>query len=485
MMEFYKIIKNLGNKTDRKYFLFLFVLVILLKLPTMSLDYYWDALTFASQAKYLSVNGLLSTPPGYMVHFPFFTWLLAINYKIFGESPILSHFIVAIFSFLGAYFTYLLGKFLYNEKIGIISSLLLFFSPIYFAISGQTLFDIPLTAMTIMTLYFALKKRFVLYIISASILVLTKEPGFLAIISLLFYLFIQKEKFRNILFHATPLLFLFIWEGWNWLKTGSFLLRSGTFAPYNGFFMILIKGISNIYQIFFWNYNWILSIFLFISLYQNFFNKKKIPIQAIPLFLIVLIYWILFTFAPIPLLPRYLLAVTPIFFIFSANSINFYFKNKVFLIFFIIIFLFISCYKFNWGLKGFIQDPIFHSNIFYSKTLTSITNGELSLDYVDNVEIESQAIQFVFKNYTNSFVVASWPFVDDASLKTNVGYHQWDKFNIKVLQPSKENISKVDLVIYESCCIPEDIENNLSKMKLIVKFEKNGKYVFIYKPIKT
>jgi predicted membrane-bound mannosyltransferase len=74
----------------------------------MSLDYHWDALTFAGQAKYLSVHGLLSTPPGYMVHLPFFTWVLAINYKLFGESPFLSHLIVAIFSFLGTYFTYLL-----------------------------------------------------------------------------------------------------------------------------------------------------------------------------------------------------------------------------------------------------------------------------------------------------------------------------------------------------------------------------------------
>ena len=483
-MKIYKILKNLGNKTDRIYFVFLFALVILLKLPTMNLDYYWDALTFAGQAKYLSINGLLTTPPGYMIHVPFFTWFLAINYKIFSESPFLSHFIIAIFSFLGAYFTYLLGKFLFNEKVGIISSLLLFFSPIYFAISGQVLFDVPLTAMTVITLYFALKKKLFLYLVSASILVLIKEPGFIAVISLLFYQFIKKEKCRNILYHAVPLLFLLIWETWTWLKTGSFLLGSGTFTPYQGFLFILVRGITNIYQIFFWNYNWILSIFLIITFSHHYFNKKKIPIQTIPLFLTGLIYWILFTFAPVPLLPRYLLAVAPIFFIFSAYSINFYFKNKVFVIFLIVAILFISCYRWNSGFKGIIQDPILHSKIFYPKSLTSIKNGELSLDYIDIVKLEDEALYYIFNNHPNSVVIASFPLTDDANLQVDVGYRQWKKFNITVLQSSKENIAKSDLIVYESCCIPDYVVNNTSRIELIKKFEKKGEYVFIYKPIK-
>jgi 4-amino-4-deoxy-L-arabinose transferase-like glycosyltransferase len=480
-MKFFKIVGKIGNKTDRIYFVFFLILIIFLKLPTMSLDYHWDEVIYASQAKYYSIHGLFSTPPGIIVHVPFFTWFLAINYRIFGESPFLSHFIVAIFSFIGVYFTYLLGKFLYNEKIGIMASLLLFFSPIYFAISGQVLFDVPLTAMTVVVFYFALRKKLISYLISACILVLIKEPGFLVILALLVYELFKKRNVRDILITGLPLLPLLLFGFWYWSQ--NLLNRNlAFFITQPNFIFIIKRFFANVYQVFIWNYYWILTLFILFELYRkNHFKKKLIAMFTNPIFLSVIFYILLFSFTTLFLLPRYLLPIYPFSFIFSAFSLNTLFKNKNQIILLIIILLFISCYKWNSGIKGFIQDPVFHSKLFYKNRLTSIANGELSLDYIDVVTIHTQAVDFVFKNYPNKTIVASYPLYENASLQINVGYKQWDKYNIKILFPSKKNIDKADLIIFYSLSWTDEMKNLLIGMKPIKTFRVNEQYIDIYK----
>jgi hypothetical protein len=480
-MKFFKIVGKIGNKTDRVCFVVFLILVILLKLPTMNLDYHWDEVLYASQAKYYSIHGLFSTPPGIIVHLPFFTWLLAINYRIFGESPFLSHFIVAIFSFIGVYFTYLLGKFLYNEKIGIMASLLLFFSPIYFAISGQVLFDVPLTAMTVVVFYFALRKKLIPYLISASILVLIKEPGFLVILALLVYEFFKKKEIRNILITGLPLIPLLLFGLWYWSQ--NLLTRNLAFFIIQPNFLFIIKRFfANVYQVSIWNYLWILSLFILLEFYrENHFKKKILTLFSNPMFLLVVFYIILFSFTTLFLLPRYLLPIYPFFFIFSAFSLNNLFKNKNQIILFVIICLFISCYSWNNGIKGFIQDPVFHSKIFYKNRLTSVANGEISLDYIDAVAVNTQTIDFIFKNYPNKTIVAAYPLYEDASLQTNVGYKQWNKYNIKILPPSKENINKSDLIIFSPLSWTNDNKNLLVGMKPMKTFRVNEQYIDIYK----
>lgn len=471
------MIKKLKNK-KWFYFVLLLMLVIFSKLPTMNLDYHWDAAFTASQAKYYSVYGFLSIPPGSIVHVPFFTLTLAATYKLFGESPFLSNFIVAIFSFIGSYFTYLLGEFLYNKKVGIIASLFLFFSPIYFSISGQAIFDVPLTAMTMATLYFGLRKKIFLYIISGSLLVLTKEPGGLTILALIIYQFFKKEKIYNIVIYAFPLFFLFIWIIWYWAHTGYFL-SPGAEVSHQSFLLKVELGMNNLYQIFFWNYNWILTIFiLFVFLKRKLFNKKMI--QFIPLVLTMVFYWIFFSFLFMPFLPRYLLPISPIFFIFSAFSINYIFKNKSWLISILIILLFISTYTWNLGIKGIIQDPLFHSNILFNKTLTSISNGELSLDYVYTLKAEKSAFEYIFSNYPNSSVIylakesAEYIFVNNSTSKIEIGYRH------DILLPTEENFKKSDILIYRLDCLGCSRAYNklLPNIKLLKTF---GKDIAVYK----
>jgi hypothetical protein len=470
--------------------LFFFLLIFSSKFFTLNLSYHWDETNYVYYAKYFSIYGFLSIPPRHDGHVPLFSWILAIFYRVFGESPFLSHLIVLSFSFLSLYFTFLFAKQLFNKEIGIIASILLFFSPIFFSISGQSLLDIPLVAFSMMTLYFFIKKNRLFYLLSAFCLVLTKEPGIILILALVVYKFFKKDKFFVTLFYMIPVLIFFVWETWYYTQTGYFggemknLLISHIF-PNNGLMSlstILKQFLAVIYQITFWNYEWILTFTIIFAVltHKKFFNSN-----VKFLLILILFYVIFFSFAP--LLPRYLLPIYPIFFIISAKSLYSMGKGR-WVIFIIIIILFISCYRWNWGLKGLIQDPVFHSTIFYPKIITSVRNGELSLDYMDIVELEKSACDFIFTNYKNSTMSSDFPFI----LTRNIGIidisdRQWIKNNITVLYPiNEENIKKSNLVVIESYSgwyneNEAKFSGILSKLEIIKKFEKNGKFLIIYK----
>ena len=463
-------------REDLKYVLFFLILVFLLKYPTFDLPYHWDETNYIYYGKWFSIHGFFSIPPNHRGHVPMFSWILALFYTIFNESAFVTHFVVAIFSFLSVYFTYLTGKFLFNKKVGLIASLFTFFSPIFFAISGQGLIDMSLVAFTMMTLYFGLKKKIILYLIFGSFLVLTKQPGFLLIVAFIFYKIINKEKIKDVILFSLPLIVLFGWLNWYKMQTGTY----GWGGILNeSLIFIAEKGIANLYQIFIWNYQWILTIFLVL-----FFRHYKFDKNITPLILVSLFYFITFSFGP--MLPRYILPIYPIFFIFAAKSID-HFDKKI-LISILVILFFITCYRWNWGLKGFIQDPVFQSTIFYPKTITSIKNGELNLDYIDIVKVEKEALDFIFKNYKNSTITSTDPFVNPLCINIlDVGYRQWIKNNITVLYPvNEENIKKSNLVIIESYSNWYSDNKNkfstiFSNLEIIKEFEENGKILIIYK----
>jgi len=54
-------------------------------------------------------------------HLPF--WLTAVSYKVFGVSAFAYILPGFLFNLLGAYYTFLLAKYLYNKEVGLLASL--------------------------------------------------------------------------------------------------------------------------------------------------------------------------------------------------------------------------------------------------------------------------------------------------------------------------------------------------------------------------
>ena len=122
-------IKKFSKKLtlDHKIILLLFLMVILLKIPILNTPYYFDDIHEHNLAVWISEHNFFPFPPlsdilYYYGHPPLFYEVLAIFYSIFGTAFWVSHISVILFSFLGVTFTYLLGSYLCNRKVGLIAA---------------------------------------------------------------------------------------------------------------------------------------------------------------------------------------------------------------------------------------------------------------------------------------------------------------------------------------------------------------------------
>ncbi len=104
------------------------------------------------------------------------------------------------------------------------------------------------------------------------------------------------------------------------------------------------------------------------------------------------------------------------------------------------------------------------------------------MDYIVVVDVEMEARKFITNNYPNSLLVAPTRFFNPLELYVNVGYAEWSKYDITVLSLTKENLSKGDVVVYESnSFVSDEILETLSKTTQLKKIEKNGIYIIIYR----
>jgi hypothetical protein len=166
--------------------------------------------------------------------------------------------------------------------------------------------------------------------------------------------------------------------------------------------------------------------------------------------------------------------------IISALSITRLFKNPAFFIALVFV-LFLSAARYNTGLKASIQDPVFSSSFLTSIKLTSVQNGELSLDYIDDVVVQTEAVQYIFNNYPGSIIAAPWPLVQNMTLIENSGFKQWANYNLTVIDSTDGNFGNATIIMYDSCCPPIGLSSELQNAQIVKSFDINQRHVFIYK----
>src|SRR3989344_1054382 len=139
-------------KFEKIYIIVIFLLLLLINLGNLNLPYHWDDFNYVIPAVDYVYN---NAPTPFLWeqgqgHPPFFYIFAGLIFKIFGDSLMVGHLIILIFSFLVILFTYLIGKELFSRKIGIIASLLLLFTPIFVSYSNLFYLEMPLTAFMLM-----------------------------------------------------------------------------------------------------------------------------------------------------------------------------------------------------------------------------------------------------------------------------------------------------------------------------------------------
>ena len=533
-------------KFEKVYFLLLFLLLIIINFNNLNLPYYWDDFNYViPAADYVYNNGptifLWEYGQG---HPPFFYILSGLIFKIFGDSQLVGHLITLSFAFLAVLFTYLLGKELFSRKVGIISSLLLLFTPIFVSYSSLFFLEMPLTALLMMSLYYTIKEKPYLSIIFGSLAVLTKEIAIVAVFSIFIYEVIKKKEYKSLVY-ITPILVFILLTIFNKIYYGHFLYPISTS-------LIILSPIKNIFtfilvlkNIFFDQFRWILTSIIILSLIsKNIFkkNKKQIIYSAILSlilsiiifslkflkfpdyfpnynqymlllqkfsFLIIILFFLLIInikeffnlylrkdfygiysvllivivahFLIIPFAPRYILFIYPLIFLIFGFAINKLFNKYSYLVVLILIILFISSYHGTRSSVGFTLED--------------------NLEYVDFIKVRQLGADYIASNFADSNVLTTFPLSADLSypygkyvshkintitLEPHPGiiYKNYTQYINPETVPKKEiNLSQIDLYYYSPQQFPnKKIEDIADKLDLtmIKRFEINNKTAEIY-----
>ncbi len=188
---------------------------VIFKIPHLSLPYYWDeAWVYGPAVRLMAQNGPGLLPDALPVHYsrghPLLFHFLASGWlKIFGNTITVSHSFALFVSVVLIITLYYTGSKLFDKNVALASVLLLLMQPIFLAQSGLVLPEVMLALFVLLSIFFFLKQKPVLYFISATLMLFTKETG-VAIVFVAFILeiFRQKSVFIDRFWLAIRILFV-------------------------------------------------------------------------------------------------------------------------------------------------------------------------------------------------------------------------------------------------------------------------------------
>ena len=130
---------------------------------------------------------------------PFFHILMATFYKtfsVFGENAAIfgAQLVTPLLASFTLIFNYLIAKHLFNEKIGFYSTLFLAFLPAHFYFSVLAYTDIALMLFVLVSVYFALKRKYLLSGLFSGIAILTKYTGIITLMVIVPMIFLKEQK---------------------------------------------------------------------------------------------------------------------------------------------------------------------------------------------------------------------------------------------------------------------------------------------------
>ena len=145
------------NKILRLLFLIAVIVGISAYFACLNIDVTRDAGKYATVAKEIHQNGnfinLTVHGEAYDQKPPMLFWLGAIGFTVGNISNFWFKFPVLLLVFLGIYWSFQLGKSMYNKRVGFITATLLFFSFIYSLYSMDIHTDTPLQAFVTLALW--------------------------------------------------------------------------------------------------------------------------------------------------------------------------------------------------------------------------------------------------------------------------------------------------------------------------------------------
>ncbi|MBE7414180.1 MAG: glycosyltransferase family 39 protein [Deltaproteobacteria bacterium] len=448
-------------------------IVFAAKFNTIALPFHWDELgAYISPAYWLSQAGLYRALPGlhppetFFGH-PFALYLtLAALFKTFGAYQITAHVFILAIATLGLWYTFLLGKLLQGRMVGAIAAIFLFLFPMYFAQAGIVTGDIVVASLGVATVYYALRKKNLPYVVFATILLLTKESAMAIVASIIAYLLITDPSTRNwktMAVYCAPIAPFIAFFAAQKATTGHFLpnpyFNHNSFAEFG--FEEAFRNFKNVvYFGFYMQYR----VVLFAAILLNFAVYRSRAFRREHLLFLFLFASFIGAYTFIYYIGRYILPVLPYFAIMAAASIVMLARTRA-----------------AAALAAALIIALFITRIHGRDD--GCLSCEADLQYTDIVKVHKEASVFLEENYTGKRVLTNWPLYH-AFTRPYLGYVDNPLEAVFFESADRTGPEDYDIIAYT----PQSIDSRAGLKELVEReglvfaraFLRNGKTVEVY-----
>jgi 4-amino-4-deoxy-L-arabinose transferase-like glycosyltransferase len=198
----------------------LLVLVFVsLKIPTLNLPIYHDETYVVANGWQILHAGFFPFPEGAeaLGHPPVGFELAALALLVLPQQPWSVHVMSVLLAVVALLFTYVVGKSLWDRSTGAMAAGMLATCPLFFAQAGILQLDLVVTTFSIVAIYALIHERFSLYIISGSLMVLSKETSVCWIPAMVAYACFKPHNLpallrtKRLMLFSLPLIAFFCW----------------------------------------------------------------------------------------------------------------------------------------------------------------------------------------------------------------------------------------------------------------------------------
>jgi len=257
---------------------------------------------------------------------PVIFWFTALIFKLFQPSRMIAHLFVYFLSSCTLLLLYLVGKKLRDEKVGFLAALLLCLTPTFIFQSMLFLDSLFISVLLLATIYAYLSKRYFLYFITCSLLVLTKETQIFIPFLIFFYAFFVAWKrhgfsLRHLWscsFLLLPSIWFLLWIAVNKYIFGWYVWPLSTTLLHS---LSIHNVLNRLKELFIHSGIWSIAL---PTLFTYYFYRVTI-IKKNPFTLFFLISYVFYTclFLIFPPWPRYVLPYYPLLYLLCFICISY------------------------------------------------------------------------------------------------------------------------------------------------------------------
>ncbi len=377
-------------------YLFLIILLgfVVFKLTHIDIPFFWDeSWVYGPAIQIMSDNGpglLPSAMQEYISrgHPLLFHFLGGLWIKLFGSSLTSIHLFPLLFSVALLIVLYLFGRNNYSPEVGFYSFIFLVVQPAFLAQSAMVLPEIMLSFWIFVAIISYLKGNKLLYTISATLALFTKESALVFVFIILAFELTQilfsknnrKEKIRKIqqmYFLFLPLFLIFIFFLIQYFQKGWFFYPEHTGMIDLSWFQIHYKLSAYFEYLNLKNGNSLITILLIFSFFYLLLFNRKVLVEyhrVLLLFLASILGYAIFSSINF-FTSRYLLSVFPLFVVISSL-------------------LWIRL-KAVWWIKIPVLTIIISFSLSFSFLPSKFHQGDTNMGYLDGIRVHQQAIDFM------------------------------------------------------------------------------------------